>query len=71
MVTRVVQYQSGFRTITLRLVIVGMRWDIDAAGSFFLTLYTGPVDITSLYGSAGVFVLDSSLLNGPDTLTPY
>lgn len=70
-VTRIVQYQSGSRTIALRLVIIGMRWDISATGGFSVTLYTGPVDITSLYGSAGAFILNSSLLNGTDTLTPY
>lgn len=70
-VSRTIPYLNAPRTLNLRLVIIGLQWTVDGQGTFKLTIYTGPVDITSLYGSAGAFILDSSLLDGGDVLTPY
>jgi hypothetical protein len=70
LVHRSVPYTTGLQVIDLQASIEGVRWDF-AIDKFVGTFYLSPADITSLYGGAGVFILDSSSLDGPDLLAIF
>jgi hypothetical protein len=70
--SRTVVYTTGSQTTNLQLSIEGVTWAANAiTGRFDGTFYTAPTDAASLYGGAGIFTLDTSLLDGVDVLAPY
>jgi len=67
-----VRRQAWNRTLDGTYSTEGIEMDIVAGGSWSMTLYTSPLDITELYDDMPrPFFLDTSLLDGPDVMPAF
>jgi hypothetical protein len=69
-ISRTVPYIGNPQALNLQLNVEGIQWAM-TPDTFTLKMVTSPTDSGSLFGGAGVFLLDSSLLDGADVLSAF
>jgi hypothetical protein len=71
-VARNIPYKPVQFGVGLRLAVEGINWTFSLVSNVFTgQFYLSPADLGSLYGSAGIFTLDTSALDGTDILAAY